>query len=666
MTQPLSILSSDKPQTDPENDLFNYAPFAKQLAYAIENMTPVDGLVLAVYGDWGTGKSTLMNFVEYHLNGDDSEKEVVVMKFNPWWYSGQGSLLNVFFHQLAITLETRLQRFSQAGKNIANLLVDLSIELSPVPESIGKRRGHNKTINQVKIDLQNRLSNLDYHILIVIDDIDRLHPDEIRQLFTVIKAVADLPNIIYILAFDSNVVIDALEDLGIKDGMTYLEKIVQVPFRLPQPDENDLLRLLVEKLNVIINDLPSSLFNEERGYLTDIKSMIKSPRDVYRFVNTLSVTYPIVRGEVNVADFIAIEALRVFHPKVYALVQELKNDLLDKGAERTFQSDSKLPEYCLELLKKLFPQVVLLQGSYTQHWRQELRICTRVFFDIYFVLSIPDYHVSMLFVRELVNMETSESINERIRILKHSHPQKVNSLLNTIYDQMNNFSEEKILSLLKSLFEIGDDLLYLSPNNQEIFDPNKQAIINLIFKLLKSIYENRRVEILSQLIDTGQSYIVMINVLIGIEHSFGKYGYPNETSVKLRLVKREYDLKQLEKIILRKIHLFTNLQNFWTINPKDIRTALHMWHYLAPHELEDFIEIIINDSTKIMNLMESIVTPHPIEVDTLTIDPNIWEYIDIDKLTLKLNQLFKDEETLSDARTMAEYYLTIIERIEDR
>ena len=53
-----------------------------------------------------------------------------------------------------------------------------------------------------------------------------------KQLFTVIKAVADFPNIVYLLAFDEEIVANTLG----KSGKDYLEKIVQVSFDLPLPD----------------------------------------------------------------------------------------------------------------------------------------------------------------------------------------------------------------------------------------------------------------------------------------------------------------------------------------------------------------------------------------------------------------------------------------------
>lgn len=60
-------LSSDRPSTDPAQDLFGHAPFARTLAKAIRNYRGSDGIVLALYGPWGSGKSTVLAYVEHEL-----------------------------------------------------------------------------------------------------------------------------------------------------------------------------------------------------------------------------------------------------------------------------------------------------------------------------------------------------------------------------------------------------------------------------------------------------------------------------------------------------------------------------------------------------------------------------------------------------------------------
>ncbi len=163
--------------------------------------------------------------------------------------------------------------------------------------------------------------------MIVIDDIDRLTPEEIRQLFRVIKAVADFPNVLYLLAFDREMVVKALTEKQDLPGDQYLEKIVQVPVDLPAPDRTALQEMLSERLDTIFRDTPEELFDQSywnNVYPGGVEHFIATPRDVVRLANATSLTYAQsgIRGEVNAVDFISLEVIRVFQPSVYYIIRD--------------------------------------------------------------------------------------------------------------------------------------------------------------------------------------------------------------------------------------------------------------------------------------------------------------------------------------------------------
>ena len=178
--------------------------------------------------------------------------------------------------------------------------------------------------NALKQSIAETLQKQGKRIVIVIDDIDRLTPDEIRQLFRVIKAVADFPNVLYLLAFDREIVVKALTEKQDLPGDQYLEKIVQVPVNLPAPDRTALQVMLSERLGTILRDTPEELFDQDYWqsvYLGGIDQFIATPRDVVRLANAMSITYTHLRGEVNAVDFIALEVIRLFQPSVYHTVR---------------------------------------------------------------------------------------------------------------------------------------------------------------------------------------------------------------------------------------------------------------------------------------------------------------------------------------------------------
>jgi predicted KAP-like P-loop ATPase len=111
----------DRPGTNPErDDQLGYASFAKNLAQAIARITPTDGLVIALYGPWGSGKSTVLNFVESYLARENDSGIPTVVKFNPWWFADRNDLIRTFFDQLLGQL-ARHPMVRSAGRALGGL-----------------------------------------------------------------------------------------------------------------------------------------------------------------------------------------------------------------------------------------------------------------------------------------------------------------------------------------------------------------------------------------------------------------------------------------------------------------------------------------------------------------------------------------------------------------
>ena len=87
--------SADQPLTNPADDKLNRDRFSGEIARSISNWSGRDSLVVSLTGEWGSGKSTIKNFVICHL-----KDKAYVLKFNPWQWSGQDKLLEAFLWQL--------------------------------------------------------------------------------------------------------------------------------------------------------------------------------------------------------------------------------------------------------------------------------------------------------------------------------------------------------------------------------------------------------------------------------------------------------------------------------------------------------------------------------------------------------------------------------------
>jgi len=94
-------LSGDRPKEHLAEDRLGYANFAQTLAISIAGLAPTEGIVLAVNGAWGSGKTTAVNMIVEALASLQKEglpdREIVPIRFNPWWFSEQEDLIKAFF-----------------------------------------------------------------------------------------------------------------------------------------------------------------------------------------------------------------------------------------------------------------------------------------------------------------------------------------------------------------------------------------------------------------------------------------------------------------------------------------------------------------------------------------------------------------------------------------
>ena len=177
-------------------------------------------------------------------------------------------------------------------------------------------------------------------IIVSIDDIDRLSEEEIIAVFQLVKALADFPNIIYLLAFDYEVVIHALSKVQYGDGKAYLEKVIQVPFEIPAPSIASIHESLFSKLNRILGDIPGERWDKATWvelFQYGLKKYIRSIRDVIRYTNVFSLKYELLKDEVNPVDLLGLTCLQVFEPILYSKLSGYKDTLC--GGNESYSYD---------------------------------------------------------------------------------------------------------------------------------------------------------------------------------------------------------------------------------------------------------------------------------------------------------------------------------------
>lgn len=476
------MYNSDKPITCAEDDLLGRSSFAKLLGKAIISDYSHDNIVIGLFGKWGSGKTSIINIaineIERQATTISEDKKPIIMQFSPWNFTDSESLIGQFFVQLKN--EISLNDENSAMKRIGWLLETYAdafdlLEYLPggkfyapiikdgvkVAGGALQAKASVKSIEDIKRKLGQALSEQMHRIIVIIDDIDRLTNEQIRTVFQLVKQVAGLPNMTYLLSMDREIVVRALEDIQNCDGREYLEKIVQVPFDIPQIDNERVQSILFTKLEELFNEYTCGSFDMnhwQRVYRYCVKPFIKTVRDVNRLTNVFQLKYRLLHNEVNFADLLAVTTLGIYLPELVAWISHNKQLLCDGVEEYHFlMHDDRKTNIQLysevfrrlkisekegyEYLTALFPSVSKVTGKWSysmgdstdNELRKNLRVAASERFDLYFQLDLSQVSVS----REVIKCAALEMSKRELL---------------DIIDVLN--SENKILFFLEEFQEI--------------------------------------------------------------------------------------------------------------------------------------------------------------------------------------------------------------------
>jgi predicted KAP-like P-loop ATPase len=486
-----SSLSADRPIENPAEDLFGFAPFASAVAMSIAHLRAPESFVIGLHGAWGAGKSSAVNLIKHYLKhtGTTKDRDLTIVEFNPWWFNGPDALANAFFSELGPVLDNSLpertrnlfralgRKLSMAG-SVAGGLTGGAVSLA------GDALGVEQTIPEEHARLAAALRLLDRRILVVIDDLDRLAPEEAMLVFKLVKSVGRLPNLIYLLVFDRQLAERVVTQNFPSEGPHFLEKIIQAAFELPPALTEDLRDLLLANVKRVMGEPEQAEIIRFMNLCYDVVfPEIILPRDVVRLTNSLEVSWMAVAGEVDRADFLSMETLRLFRPSVHRAIQRNKTMLcgseiiptnradFSTEAERRLLVDVSAADadQVKRGLMRLFPA---LEGIWAQRyygggfgdtWHRERRVCVDVHFDTYFRFTVSDQTISAADLAAFIAVAddpaaVSRRFLEAVEIPRKRGGTQAALLLEELTALAPRLPENLIKPIIKGLFRVADQL----------------------------------------------------------------------------------------------------------------------------------------------------------------------------------------------------------------
>ena len=593
---PAPPFSADRPITSSAEYRLNRRDFAFALGDSVLSWDGADSLVIGLNGKWGSGKNSIINLVLERIQRT-AEPAPDTIKFNPWEWSGHEELATAFFREIEIALHDRkgagsqlAERFERyasilnAGATLAEssapvvtaasvvivaaggatiavdplsspvaggiLLVTgmlglIASRVSRVMQAIGAAlRRPSKSLTEVKRDLTEALQKYDRNILVILDDIDRLTPSDVVRILQLVKANADFPKMVYLLAYDLSALSKSVEAALRVNGRDYVDKIVQVSVQVPKPDKSALEGLLFAGVDEVIE--PASIqriFNKDRwsslyldGYSSrGINSYFSTPRRIFRFVSALhfNLARHMDRGECNVdpVDFIGIEALRVFEGAVYEGVATEKQLFAGaaSGDARQQERDKATVSHVLQkapddpkrstaehVLRELFPSAEwALTGTHQAVDRGRLLADRRVshldMFDFYFQMAVPTASLSEGEIREVVAATSAsrETLTDALRVLIERG--RIRAFLRDLAAGLDRIPRGLETVFISSLFDIGDQLEAQVERMLDASDTLRSEFI--VEDLLDRLRLDERLHALEEAVEDSEGVALPLNFI---------------------------------------------------------------------------------------------------------------------------------------------------------
>lgn len=293
--------NTDKPVENIANDTFGISRYINGLCtFILHCETP---MTISIQGDWGSGKTSMMNMVRAKLN----ESNVHTIWFNTWQFSQFQMQDNLAISMLGSLLseldcdkkkvKDLLGTLGNASRTALKILAD-NVAGGVVADKLGEIMGAPEVdsaekIKEIKNDFQNainkKLNSLNKEkAVIFIDDLDRLQPAKAVELLEVLKVFLDCEKCVFVLAVDYSVVTQGIkqkigDSVDEEKGKSFFDKIIQLPFKMPvaQYDISNYISDALKEMGIAYDE------KSVKQYVGLIETSIGcNPRSIKRLFNT--------------------------------------------------------------------------------------------------------------------------------------------------------------------------------------------------------------------------------------------------------------------------------------------------------------------------------------------------------------------------------------------
>ena len=346
------LILTDEIAVDP---ILDFNLYRNAIVSIINNSIPK--FTIGIFGEWGIGKTTLINSVDTALQTDEN---LIRVRFEGWRYIQEQLPLVSLLKNIAYALPDEKQfgvlklklvtssinflkntpeiltsvisKFASEEDEISQEMFDsfkkeLNSKIQLIAE-LDKDTVYFDGFDEIKNEIKNlRLVNPSFRIIVFVDDLDKCSPKKVHEILEIIRVFQEVEGFIFILGISDDM-INKLGEMGTRgknNGDHYIKNLIQIHISLPKWSNQDIVKLVRDFIKKgMIHDKLKDVVDKNIELIS--LAIENNPREIKRFLNNFIVGYEIFSGKKSfeARELLVIQAIHLRWKKFYNIL--IKSD----------------------------------------------------------------------------------------------------------------------------------------------------------------------------------------------------------------------------------------------------------------------------------------------------------------------------------------------------
>ena len=328
-----------------ENPTHDFNSLSETISNIIRNSTP--HFTIGVYGEWGTGKTTLMKSIEKNLSNEIecNEQTFLPIWFNAWKYEREENLATLSLmktvgyamedHEIFDSLsKTIFKGLTIVGKDMMQQIAMQTVSKKEISDKeieekikymnqLYRDSVYYEGLDKIKAKMQSIREQGDYRVVIFIDDLDRCSPTKALEVLESIKLFLDIEGFVFVIGLShktvTHLISQAYKTTGLK-GEDYIKKIIQIPIKIPSWSRQSIVDLINTTITTRLNSDYTKFLNQNSGMIAKVVDY--NPRQLKRFINNVIIAFETFAGkqgspEIQFNEIFLVKILKAEWPDFY-------------------------------------------------------------------------------------------------------------------------------------------------------------------------------------------------------------------------------------------------------------------------------------------------------------------------------------------------------------